>query len=71
MEMQTSDAELLAQETVTKARSGDMLYEIFPKRIADDLQAGKKVENPSRTSLSPLFSPTLLALQTCRGECRL
>ena len=56
MEMQTSDAELLAQETVTKARSGDMLYEIFPKRIADDLQAGKKVEPESHELVTIVFS---------------
>ena len=38
------------------ARSGDILYKIFPQRITDDLQAGKKVEPESHELVTIVFS---------------
>lgn len=47
MDMSTHDAEPLIEETArvrTEVATGDMLYKVFPKKVADKLKAGQKVE---------------------------
>lgn len=48
MDMSAFDAEPLVDETTMRVRTekptGDMLYEVFPKKVADKLKAGEKVE---------------------------
>lgn len=56
MEMQPSDVDLLSNTKEIRARTSDMLYELFPKHIADDLKAGKKVEPESHELVTIVFS---------------
>lgn len=60
MDMQAGDAEpLKGQEEGnhrTKVRTGDMLYEIFPKHIADTLKAGKKPDAEHHDLCTIVFS---------------
>ena len=48
MDMNVNDAEPLIDEGTTRLRTevatGDMLYKVFPKKVADKLKAGQKVE---------------------------
>ena len=45
MEMCDADAEPLPENLQhERKRSGDLLYDIFPKKVADQLKAGQKVE---------------------------
>ena len=47
MDMNPLDAEPVAAEQEYKQhkhRTGDMLYEVFPKKVADQIKEGKKVE---------------------------
>jgi hypothetical protein len=47
-DMTSNDAEPLIEEGNTRLRTevaaGDMLYQVFPKKVADQLKAGQKVE---------------------------
>ena len=47
-DMNAHDAEPLIDEGNTRLRTevaaGDMLYKVFPKKVADKLKAGQKVE---------------------------
>ena len=47
-DMTANDAEPLIEEGNTRLRTevaaGDMLYKVFPKKVADQLKAGQKVE---------------------------
>ena len=47
-DMNTNDAEPLINKETTRLRTqvaaGDMLYQVFPKKVADQLKAGQKVE---------------------------
>jgi hypothetical protein len=47
-DMSTHDAEPLIEQGNTRLRTevaaGDMLYKVFPKKVADQLKAGQKVE---------------------------
>ena len=59
MDLNMEDAEPLTvdqQKASTERRTGDMLYEIFPKKIADDLKAGKKIEPESHDLVTVVFS---------------
>lgn len=62
LDMNLRDAEPLTEEEsmqaamMKKKRSGDMLYEIFPKHIADALKAGKKVEPEQHDNVTVVFS---------------
>lgn len=57
MDMDVRDAEPRSEEQVNaKPRTDDMLYEIFPKHIAEALKAGKKVEPESHDMVTIVFS---------------
>lgn len=59
MDMQPIDAEPVQPEQhdyLQKRRTGDMLYEVFPKKVADQLKAGKKVEQETHENVTILFS---------------
>ncbi|CAB9515268.1 activated protein kinase catalytic subunit alpha-1 [Seminavis robusta] len=60
MDFNSDDFEPLTDEQQTEAarkrRTGDMLYELFPKHIADALQAGKKVEPETHNNVTVIFS---------------
>jgi hypothetical protein len=47
-DMSAHDAEPLIEKGNTRLRTevaaGDMLYKVFPKKVADQLKAGQKVE---------------------------
>lgn len=48
MDMHPNDADPVANEAAMRMRAqkatGDMLYQVFPKKVADKLKAGQKVE---------------------------
>jgi len=60
MDLTSSDLEPLTDEQQKagsrKRRSGDMLYELFPKHIADALADGKKVEPEHHELVTIVFS---------------
>lgn len=56
MEMSASDAEPQEVETKSRPQTEDMLYELFPRHIADALQAGKKVEPENHEEVTVVFS---------------
>ena len=60
LDMNIRDAEPLTCEEQDalreKRRTGDMLYEIFPKHIADQLKAGQKVEAENHEEVTVVFS---------------
>lgn len=61
MDMSMQDAEPLnraelAFKTRTEKPTGDMLYEVFPKHIADALKAGQKVEPEDHENVTVFFS---------------
>ena len=57
MDMDVHDAEPRTEEQMkSKPRTQDMLYEIFPKHIAEALKAGKKVEPESHDMVTIVFS---------------
>ena len=47
-EMSTRDADPLLEEANSRVRTevatGDMLYKVFPRKVADKLRRGEKVE---------------------------
>lgn len=56
-EMSAEDAEPLTDEERAKqARSGNLLYDIFPKHVADALQEGKKIEPEKHDIVTVIFS---------------
>ena len=61
MEMSDADAEPLSedqQREMGKKRSGDLLYDIFPRHVADALKAGQKVEPEHHEMVTVIFSGT-------------
>ena len=62
LDMNMRDAEPLTgeEEQIQKARAeqktGDMLYELFPKKVADQLKAGQKVEPEQHEEVTVVFS---------------
>lgn len=61
LDMNMRDAEPLTTEEQEEARrkrlnKGDMLYELFPKHIADQLKAGQKVEPENHEEVTVVFS---------------
>jgi class 3 adenylate cyclase len=58
--MSTSDAEPVQPEDSKNTRkerpTGDMLYELFPKHVADQLKAGLKVEPEQHDNVTVIFS---------------
>jgi serine/threonine protein kinase len=59
-EMTAHDAEPLIEEGNTRLRTevaaGDMLYQVFPKKVADQLKAGQKVEPETHDDVTVFFS---------------
>uniref|UniRef100_A0A7S3LHW5 guanylate cyclase n=1 Tax=Amphora coffeiformis TaxID=265554 RepID=A0A7S3LHW5_9STRA len=60
LDMSIRDAEPLTTEEQMVAREkrskGDMLYELFPKHVADQLKAGQKVEPEQHDEVTVVFS---------------
>lgn len=57
MDMQSSDAEPVYEEGMRpKKREGDMLYELFPRHIADQIKNNQKVEPESHDLVTVVFS---------------
>ena len=59
LDMSVRDAELVAEheQAMRKERpTGDMLYDLFPKHIADQLKAGQKVEPENHEEVTIVFS---------------
>ena len=57
MDMNVSDAEpVCPSESNAKPKTQDMLYELFPKHIAEALKAGKKVEPENHELVTIVFS---------------
>mmetsp|Transcript_13182 Transcript_13182/g.31588 ORF Transcript_13182/g.31588 Transcript_13182/m.31588 type:complete len:1491 (+) Transcript_13182:121-4593(+) len=58
-DMSSHDAEPLIDQEKTRLRtevaSGDMLYKVFPKKVADKLKAGQKVEPETHRKATVLF----------------
>jgi hypothetical protein len=58
MDMNISEAEPVTRDQLTnkeKKTTGDMLYEVFPRHIADALKAGRKVEPESHEMVTIFF----------------
>ncbi|CAJ1935034.1 unnamed protein product [Cylindrotheca closterium] len=59
-DMNSNDAEPLIDEGNTRLRTevaaGDMLYKVFPKKVADQLKAGQKVEPETHSNVTVFFS---------------
>jgi len=59
-DMTSNDAEPLIEEGNTRLRTevaaGDMLYKVFPKKVADQLKAGQKVEPETHEDVTVFFS---------------
>lgn len=58
MDMNPQDAEPIIEETRVRQgkATGDMLYEVFPKKVADRLKAGQKVEPETHENVTIFFS---------------
>lgn len=57
MDMQSSDAEPIYEEGMRpKRRDGDMLYELFPRHVADQIKNNQKVEPESHDLVTVVFS---------------
>ena len=59
MDMTPRDAEAILpdnQQTIGKPRTEDMLYDLFPRHIADALKTGQKVEPESHELVTVVFS---------------
>jgi guanylate cyclase, other len=61
MDMSMEDAEPLTREMINsggreKPKTVDMLYEVFPRHIADALKAGRKVESETHDMVTVFFS---------------
>ncbi|CAJ1941384.1 unnamed protein product [Cylindrotheca closterium] len=59
-EMTSRDADPLLEESNTRVRTevatGDMLYKVFPKKVADKLRHGEKVEPENHDNVTIFFS---------------
>ncbi|CAJ1970001.1 unnamed protein product [Cylindrotheca closterium] len=59
-DMNANDAEPLIDKQNTRLRTevaaGDMLYQVFPKKVADQLKAGQKVEPETHDNVTVFFS---------------
>eukprot|EP00980_Cylindrotheca_fusiformis_P005531 scaffold1172_cov115-Cylindrotheca_fusiformis.AAC.6 len=60
VDMTANDAEPLVDHGNTRLRTevaaGDMLYQVFPKKVADQLKAGQKVEPETHDNVTVFFS---------------
>eukprot|EP00980_Cylindrotheca_fusiformis_P005527 scaffold1172_cov115-Cylindrotheca_fusiformis.AAC.2 len=60
IDITASDAEPLMDQGNTRLRTevaaGDMLYQVFPKKVADQLKAGQKVEPETHDNVTVFFS---------------
>jgi serine/threonine protein kinase len=57
LDMDPSDAEPYSEDHAeNQKRSGEMLYELFPKKVADQLRKGEKVEPESHELVTIIFS---------------
>lgn len=68
MDMNISEAEPVTRDQLAnkeKKTTGDMLYEVFPRHIADALKAGRKVEPESHEMVTIFFRYVV-----GRGLCR-
>jgi len=65
LDMSIRDAEPLTTEEQMAAREkrsqGDMLYELFPKHVADQLKAGQKVEPEQHDEVTVVFSDIVVS----------
>ena len=63
LDMNIRDAELLAGDepvaTAKPKRTGDMIYDLFPKHIADALKSGQKVEPEQHEEVTVVFSEVI------------
>jgi hypothetical protein len=55
MDMSAGDVEPVEPENA-KHRTGDMLYELFPRHVAEALKAGEKVEPETHELVTVIFS---------------
>ena len=67
LDMSMRDAELLTDEEQLEAMrertKGDMLYELFPRHVADQLKAGQKVEPEQHDEVTVVFSDIVVSLR--------
>lgn len=60
MDMSPHDAEPVLDADKMRARAqqttGDMLYQVFPKKVADKIKAGQKVEPETHENVTIFFS---------------
>eukprot|EP00526_Cylindrotheca_closterium_P008173 CAMPEP_0113660222 /NCGR_PEP_ID=MMETSP0017_2-20120614/32780_1 /TAXON_ID=2856 /ORGANISM="Cylindrotheca closterium" /LENGTH=836 /DNA_ID=CAMNT_0000574833 /DNA_START=650 /DNA_END=3157 /DNA_ORIENTATION=+ /assembly_acc=CAM_ASM_000147 len=60
VDMSAHDTEPLIDQENTRLRTevaaGDMLYQVFPKKVADQLKAGQKVEPETHDNVTVFFS---------------
>ena len=58
MDMSMGDTEPLADAEAVRVErpKGDMIYDLFPKHIADALKAGQKVEPENHEMVTVVFS---------------
>eukprot|EP00977_Amphora_coffeiformis_P026976 scaffold32065_cov176-Amphora_coffeaeformis.AAC.2 len=66
LDLNMRDAEPLTTEEQEEARrkrrgKGDMLYELFPKHVADQLKAGQKVEPEQHEEVTVVFSDIVVS----------
>uniref|UniRef100_A0A7S3L2A5 guanylate cyclase n=1 Tax=Amphora coffeiformis TaxID=265554 RepID=A0A7S3L2A5_9STRA len=61
MDMNSRDAEPLEPEDnkEKQPRTGDMLYQLFPSKVADVLKRGEKVEPETHENVTVIFSETM------------
>ena len=67
LDMTMRDAEPLTSEEQEEARrkrlkEGDMLYQLFPKHVADQLKAGQKVEAEQHEEVTVVFSDIVVSV---------
>lgn len=56
-EMSAEDAEPITEDDrANKRRAGELLYDIFPKHVADALKEGKKIEPEKHDMVTVIFS---------------
>ncbi|CAB9524010.1 activated protein kinase catalytic subunit alpha-1 [Seminavis robusta] len=59
LDMAPREAEPVIEETArvrTQVATGDMLYQVFPRKVADKLKAGQKVEPETHPTVTVFFS---------------
>ena len=59
-EMTSRDADIILEESNSRVRTevatGDMLYQVFPRKVADKLRRGEKVEPENHDEVTIFFS---------------